>query len=366
MSELMSWWRRPDQYDQLSSYLQARGMATAMRLRVAGIAASLSVVVASSIWSPLGPHGTAATVLALVASAVGAGGAALWLSRWPSRTQAIAFALASTTAVTIAALVQSNPVACLLGCTALAALAVHVAFFYAAPVVAYNIVCATAVACIAAVRLTPTIGFGSALAAWWLMVSVNLAAPIGLHMTSRVIGPDVFLADRDPLTGLWNRRAFLLRAEQLLLDSRGGNPPFVLAIIDLDRFKQINDRHGHLIGDQALASVARALLECCDSQAIVGRLGGEEFAVAASLRNLSPETLALTMCKAVAALPHHVTASVGITKLDAAPDLAVADAPLLLARLISDADTAMYAAKTEGGNQVRYSEQAGADDNNPR
>ncbi|OPX12387.1 GGDEF domain-containing protein [Mycobacterium sp. AT1] len=355
MSGFVSWWRRPDQYGELSSYLEARGMALAMRLRVAGIAASLSIIVAASIWSPSGPEGTVAVTCAAVASLIGAAGALLWMVGWPSRRHAIAFAMGSTTAIAVAALAQSAPVAGLLGCTALAALAVHIAFFYAAPVVVYNVLCAAAVASIEAYRLIPSAGLSSALAAWWLMVSVNLAAPVGLHMTSRIIGPDVVLADRDPLTGLWNRRAFLLRAEQLLraIGDEGG--VFVVAVVDLDRFKQLNDRCGHLVGDQALAAVARALLESCSEDAVVGRIGGEEFGIAdTSLQPRHSHVISQAMCEAIAALPFDVTASVGVASIDVCAETALGSPQQLLSRMASGADAAMYAAKAAGGNRARH------------
>lgn len=330
-------------------------MALAMRLRVAGIAASLSVIVAASIWSPSGPRGTVAVTCAVICSLVGAAGAVLWVLRWPSRRQAIGFALGSTTAIAVASLIQSSPVAGLLGCTALAALAVHIAFFYAAPIVVYNVLCAAAVASIEAFQLIPSAGPGSALAAWWLMLSVNLAAPIGLHMTSRIIGPDVVLADRDSLTGLWNRRAFLLRAEQMLRSTCDEGGVFVFAIADLDRFKQLNDRRGHLVGDQALTAVARALLGSCSGRAIVGRIGGEEFAIAdTSWQATHPQSTAQAMCDAIAALPFDVTASVGVASIDTRLEDITTDPQELLSRMVSGADAAMYAAKADGGNRARH------------
>ena len=86
------------------------------------------------------------------------------------------------------------------------------------------------------------------------------------------------LATTDPLTGVANRRAFAAELLEAWSRSRDGGPGFV-AIVDLDRFKRVNDEHGHLAGDQVLLDVASALQRACRSRDTVGRLGGDEFGV---------------------------------------------------------------------------------------
>jgi diguanylate cyclase (GGDEF)-like protein len=78
-------------------------------------------------------------------------------------------------------------------------------------------------------------------------------------------------AETDPLTGLCNRRALLNRAKSI-------SAPVVVAIFDIDHFKQVNDVHGHQIGDLVLQAFARILLETVREEDVVARLGGEEFA----------------------------------------------------------------------------------------
>jgi diguanylate cyclase (GGDEF)-like protein len=89
------------------------------------------------------------------------------------------------------------------------------------------------------------------------------------------------LANSDELTGLRNRRAFLQLAGDALGSAGPGQPPppLRLALIDLDHFKAVNDRYGHLIGDAVLRHVAKALAEGVGPAAEVARIGGEEFAV---------------------------------------------------------------------------------------
>lgn len=84
-------------------------------------------------------------------------------------------------------------------------------------------------------------------------------------------------AHTDPLTGLLNRRAF---AEQIAVRMDESAPrPFLLALLDLDGFKQVNDQHGHAVGDALLCAVGRRLIETAGDKAAVARLGGDEFAV---------------------------------------------------------------------------------------
>ena len=82
---------------------------------------------------------------------------------------------------------------------------------------------------------------------------------------------------RDPLTGLGNRRAVDHQLPALLREAAANGRPVTLAMLDLDRFKQINDVHGHLVGDRVLVDVAELLRACVRHGDLVARIGGEEF-----------------------------------------------------------------------------------------
>lgn len=87
------------------------------------------------------------------------------------------------------------------------------------------------------------------------------------------------LAMVDGLTGVFNRRAWLQRAEECLVASQRYGHAMAVLMIDLDHFKQINDTHGHAVGDRALQLLARELLSAARAGDVVGRYGGEEFCV---------------------------------------------------------------------------------------
>jgi len=163
-------------------------------------------------------------------------------------------------------------------------------------------------------------------------------------------------AMRDALTGLLNRRGSERELRALLLRQHGGaEAPVVVAMIDIDHFKTINDTHGHAAGDAVLARLARLLRELGRPQDLVGRLGGEEFLIAWS--GIGPERaaeIAERIRQAVAeadwgpvAPGLRVSASIGVATLG--PALA-ADATL--GDLLADADLALYRAKRAGRDQV--------------
>ncbi len=163
------------------------------------------------------------------------------------------------------------------------------------------------------------------------------------------------LSFEDPLTGLANRRRLMQALDTALDRARNQSLPVGLMVIDVDLFKDYNDRHGHLAGDAALRAVAQALQAATREQDLVARFGGEEFAClmtdadAATVARVAERMRAL-----VEALPprslgndsHTVTISIGtISCIPAAADGATG--------LLERADQALYRAKGAGRNCVR-------------
>ncbi|MBJ7519826.1 MAG: GGDEF domain-containing protein [Solirubrobacteraceae bacterium] len=109
-----------------------------------------------------------------------------------------------------------------------------------------------------------------------LMVVICVVTTMWHSRVDNLLAEAQFLATRDPLTGLLNRRAFLSR-----LEAAGEDPSAIsgLVMLDVDHFKQINDRFGHPTGDTVLRRLAAVLLESVRADHAVGRLGGEEFAL---------------------------------------------------------------------------------------
>lgn len=163
-----------------------------------------------------------------------------------------------------------------------------------------------------------------------------------------------YLAHRDPLTGLFNRRRFEEELERRVRPREGERrQPSSLLWLDLDRFKEINDSLGHRAGDELLNAVAGVLRDSLREGDIVARIGGDEFAVLC-VRTRSDEATAVARkllqvleqtTTVVAGQPLRVTASLGIASYP--------EHGLTAEELMARADLAMYRAKEEGRNTWR-------------
>jgi diguanylate cyclase (GGDEF)-like protein len=125
----------------------------------------------------------------------------------------------------------------------------------------------------------------------------------------------------------------------------------VIAMIDLDDLKQLNDAHGHAAGDQALVAVAAALRGNCRPTAVIGRAGGEEFVITDIDTTPAPLKMAERLCDAIAAIPFEINASIGTSSVALGTGPAT-PAMQLIDNLIVTSDAVMYRAKRAGGNQV--------------
>lgn len=172
-----------------------------------------------------------------------------------------------------------------------------------------------------------------------------------LELESRVKELDI-LAATDPLTGIGNRRHFLLCASEELVRSRRYKFPLVFFMIDIDNFKTINDNHGHHAGDDVLKSMAATLQHTMRATDIVGRLGGEEFGVL--LIQAEMEEALVTAERLLKALrsvciqtPNGAicyTVSIGVAAYEGGDDS--------VDSLMKRADLALYQAKKTGRNRV--------------
>lgn len=160
-------------------------------------------------------------------------------------------------------------------------------------------------------------------------------------------------AQRDALTGAFNRRYLMQQLESEVLFVQRHGTPLSLMMLDIDRFKQINDRHGHPVGDAVLSGLVKRLSAMIRGEDLLARYGGEEFVVmfrgitADSATNAAERLRAhVAEVKLVESLPElQVTFSAGVAAL---PDPRIADAR----GFIDAADQALYRAKQSGRNRV--------------
>ena len=187
---------------------------------------------------------------------------------------------------------------------------------------------------------------GSTAADAYTQADVEIAAVLAGQ--GAVAYQNAVLAATDALTGAYNRRHFFELARRKFVAAHADDRPLAVIMVDLDHFKQINDNHGHLVGDEVIREVTRRLLGAVSDGDLVGRYGGEEF-------SLMIDSHAAEVAERVRAVvadepvvtdrgPLRATVSVGVAHLR--PD--DADLDTLLAR----ADAALYGAKQQGRNRV--------------
>jgi diguanylate cyclase (GGDEF)-like protein len=212
---------------------------------------------------------------------------------------------------------------------------------------------ALAVSIATAVHLAREIDIGTGIAAFWVISMLNLSFPLAMRGMSRAMGTYAVRADEDSLTGLFNRRGFIAALTRRLADPPADDTHLIVAMVDLDAFKRINDTFGHAAGDRALTAIADALRAHTAPESLLCRAGGEEFLIAIVGPSPRPELISARLRVAISALPHQVTASIGTATAEL-PPMGTFDIPGLIEKLIDAADAAMYTAKRRGGNQAHH------------
>ena len=182
----------------------------------------------------------------------------------------------------------------------------------------------------------PTYEEAGLLAAAFLRVTSRINFVNGLHTESRT----------DPLTGLANRRSLTERIEMEMAHALRSETPLTVAMIDLDHFKDFNDRYGHVVGDTVLRSVAAMMVSNTRDQDLVARYGGEEFCLVLPDTDLLGGHHLLDLLRSGgrdSTTDLGVTMSVGMTSWDGIED------PL---SFIDRADRALYQAKQSGRDRI--------------
>jgi diguanylate cyclase (GGDEF)-like protein len=160
-------------------------------------------------------------------------------------------------------------------------------------------------------------------------------------------------AQTDYLTGIANRRYFMEQGELELERAKRYIKPLSIFMIDIDYFKKINDTYGHKFGDLVLQKLSAKLSEILRGIDIIGRIGGEEFAVllpetelheAAEVAERLRDSVARTSVPREEGMPVNFTISIGVAALNGSD--------IKLEGLLSKADKAMYEAKQSGRNKV--------------
>ncbi len=164
------------------------------------------------------------------------------------------------------------------------------------------------------------------------------------------------LAMIDPLTGLHNRRFATPQLAAIAARAARTGTSFAVMVIDLDRFKLVNDQHGHAAGDQVLVEVSRRLTADLRSSDLLARIGGEEFLVALPDATMADaRRVAQRLCEAVEERPVRLTSGLGLSvtvSIGVAVSGGPGGQPMLIDHVVEAADLALLESKGSGRNQV--------------
>jgi diguanylate cyclase (GGDEF)-like protein len=333
-----------------------RAMSGAVQLLI-GLGTGLDALISAVILLP-----SASTFASRVAVAVFVAlqvfWAWVWCCRpWPSRRMSLAFVISADLAITVMVLLDPSWVLGSFGFSFLSMLSVYLVFFDGPKALAGHVMWIL----VTTAAFSVQVGVGSQFdvveftAQTLVSVALVVGTPLGIQAAIWALRNDAKESVIDSLTGLLNRRGLHLHLGDLVGDDNSQDVHVVVMVVDLDRFKNINDTLGHAVGDEVLVRSARRIKSAVRGSALVARVGGEEFVVVDLTEQGHTERSTERVLTSIAAPAHHapITASVGVTSVPLANFAArEVDPAALLETLIGHADHAMFDAKRRGGNSA--------------
>ncbi|WP_067533150.1 GGDEF domain-containing protein [Nocardia crassostreae] len=342
-----TWWRDPVDYTWLVHRLEARGALGSFKIVVAAGGAVMFVIALLTWVSPAGPSGlTGQVVFGFVAAGAGLWTLYWWIAPWPSANTSLLLLGGADVLVTAACLMDRNRVYGSLGAILLVVTGGYLTFFHGPRVLAAHTIWSllSVLTLSTLMVITDTGDLALALSIILIMAAATVLVLPALQFLYWLLRTDAL---SDPLTMLLNRRGLDYYLSQWF-DSAVDDAIGVM-IIDLDRFKAVNDTYGHSAGDEVLVRAARCMRAAVDPGALVARSGGEEFVVITHLDRAAAIIAAERIRRSIATAAGArtaITASIGIAVDDGALPHPTPD------QLLRAADSAMYRAKRLGGNAV--------------
>lgn len=350
MRFLRRWWAQSYSYRWMVDYFEAHGALRAYRIGVGlscwcyGLAAITTFITADP---PTSVFSRTVIIVGFV-SAVVVGTA--WLrGPWPTERGSVLFLVFADVGVTVALLNYGSIQSSFPGCALLAATGVYVQVYHSPRMLlahlAWSVV--TVAAMFALLLSDPTADHGLAWSQLVVLLPVMFSTPVFLQSVLLSLRVDATGALMDPLTGLHNRRGL----DDALPHFLDATSEVAVLVIDVDKFKSINDRLGHEEGDVALQLIARRLRI---DGVLVARTGGEEFAVVMCVS----EPRALAAAEWIRNKLHApsdrtpLTVSIGLACASGIGPGGENGPGVDMKTLLRRADVAMYEAKRRGGNQV--------------
>ncbi|MTE16202.1 GGDEF domain-containing protein [Nocardia aurantiaca] len=346
---LRMWWRQPVDYRWVLTTLRNHSALGLLKNLIGTSGLGLGAIAVMVMLSSEGPQSAAGRAVIGFFAVVGVATGLRWyLLPWPTAWASLALIAVADLAITTTGLLVSSRVA-LVNATALILTGAYLTLFHGAKALAAHAAWSLLSVVLVTTRMQANADSNSdaslAVATVLIMVlAVVFVLPM-LQFYYWVLRTDAL---SDPLTTLSNRRGLDYNLPRLF----EAGTPICAMIVDLDRFKVVNDTFGHQEGDRVLARTAARLRDTANPAATVARTGGEEFTIVDHLDVVSARALAERIRRAVeesSEVAVAVTASIGVAVFDHGAE---ANGRPAAEQLLGCADTAMYRAKERGGNTV--------------
>lgn len=357
---LKEWFNEPHDYEWISHLRSSRAIQPIFRTLLGVMTLLLG---AGAFFKLIGPDTPTTLIGKCLSMAMVAGSVVVtvcWLTLpFPGRRGLLTFGIFADLSIAGAVILVPDRESALFGCTIFAITGTFATLFVSARWLIAHVIWATSITTgiLLLAHQQGTVDPTTLMARATVLLGAVTIVPIFAHLTWRTLYRDARDSDRDPLTGLYNRRGLDTAVGDLFGDSRSQKSCLAFIVVDIDKFKMVNDIHGHSEGDLVIQRTADRLAVHLGGHGVIGRVGGEEYlAVIAG----SPQKVALIVDGIIAALSDPAdavptTVSVGAVIM-AAESKAWTSGASAISAATKIADSMMYQAKTAGGNGLRTTE----------
>ncbi|MGC0362019.1 diguanylate cyclase (GGDEF)-like protein [Rhodococcus sp. 27YEA15] len=349
------WLTLPDQYDRFTRYLRDNGLSTASRVLFSVLLVGLGVYTVLTRYSLNGPSSPTALFFNAVAALACFVGGICWWIFGTTRNRSYCLVVGCDLVAAVVILGDPDAISRLLTAVIFALVGIYIAYFHNPRMQIAHLVFAGSMIAVAAQPIMFGPGADPATSASkFILVIAALIICALISQIVTMLSMDASSSDLDPLTGLLNRRGLDRQVEILLQKFRSADRVALLVVaVDIDRFKTINDVYGHDVGDRIILRVAQHLSSWAPSEAVVGRVGGDEFILVhrLSIPSIGPllDSIGPAMQTDSEQIPSTTSIGVAVRTTGFAPNERL---DVAFAEVLKVADSAMYECKRLGGGRV--------------
>lgn len=357
---LREWINEPHDYEWISHLRSSRAIAPIFRVLLGVMTVTLG---SSAFFKLIGPD-TPTTAVGKLLSASMVIGSLIVMTCWftlpfPGRRGLLAFGIFADLGIASAIVLVPDRDSGLFGCIIFAISGTFATLFVSARWLIAHVIFATSITTLILVLAFQqgTVDPTTIAARATVLFGAVTVVPIFSHLTWRTLYRDARDSDRDHLTGLFNRRGLEAAVIDLFDSARAQEKCLAFVVVDIDKFKMVNDLHGHSEGDRVIIRTADRLKTHVGNQGVVGRVGGEEYLAVISGTS---ERISELIDGITSAISDHsdllpTTVSVGAVIMSA-ESKAWTGGSSAISVASNVADSMMYQAKAAGGNGLRSTE----------